>query len=56
MAGRERALNAQWGGEGDPRFSGFHGVLHGQETIDNVLDRSVGAYGHLVGARFLILA
>jgi hypothetical protein len=53
MAGRERPLNASWGGEGDPRFTGYHGVLHGQETIDNVLERSIGAYGHLVGARFL---
>jgi len=53
LAGRERPENACWGGEGDVRFHGFRGVLPGQETIDNVIERSVGAYGHLVGARFL---
>jgi hypothetical protein len=53
QAGRERPPQAPWGGEGEVRFSGFGGVLPGQETTDRVIQRSVGAFGHLVGARYL---
>ena len=35
------------------RFVGYGGVLPGQETTDQVLERSVGAFGHLAGARYL---
>jgi hypothetical protein len=52
-SGPERPANSPWGGDGDMRFNGFSGVLHGQETNDRVLERSVGAFGHLDGARFL---
>jgi hypothetical protein len=51
--GPERPANSPWGGDGDMRFNGFAGVLPGQETTDRVLSRSVGAFGHLDGARFL---
>ena len=53
QTGRERPPEACWGGEGDLRFAGFGGVLPGQEDWDRIIERSVGAYGHLVGARFL---
>ena len=53
QAGRERPKDACWGGEGDPRFTGFRGVLPGQERSITCIDRSIGAYGHLVGARYL---
>ncbi|NLG26382.1 MAG: hypothetical protein GX557_00595, partial [Chloroflexi bacterium] len=49
----ERPPEARWGSEGDPRFSGYRGVLPGQETSDRVIERSVGAYGWLVGAQYL---
>jgi hypothetical protein len=52
-AGRERPLNSTWGGDGDFRFTGFSGVLAGQETTDRVLERSVGQFGHLDGAHAL---
>jgi hypothetical protein len=51
--GPERPANAPWGGHGDMRFEGFAGVLPGQETNDRVLERAIGAFGHLDGARFL---
>ena len=53
QAGRERPPEAPWGGEGDMRFGGFGGVLPGQETTDRVIERSVGAFGHVIGARYL---
>jgi hypothetical protein len=52
-AGRERPPNSPWGGDGDFRFTGFSLVLPGQETTDRVLERSIGAFGHLNGARSL---
>lgn len=52
-AGRERPPNAPWGGDGDMRFNGYGGVLAGQETTDRVLERSIGQFGHLDGARYL---
>ena len=51
--GRARLPGSNWGGEGDVRFSGFGRVLPGQETVDRVIERSVGSFGHLVGARSL---
>ena len=52
QAGPERPKNAPWGGEGEMRRR-VGGVLPGQETTERVIERSVGAYGHLVGARYL---
>ena len=51
--GPERPADAPWGGDGDMRFEGFAGVLPGQETNERVLERAIGAFGHLDGARFL---
>jgi hypothetical protein len=53
QAGRARSKDSPWGGYDDPRFHGFGGVLPGQETTDRVIDRSVGAFGFLKGARHL---
>jgi hypothetical protein len=52
-AGRERPPNSPWGGDGDMRFTGYGGVLPGQETSERVLERAVGQFGHLGGARLL---
>lgn len=52
-AGRARPKDSPWGGHEDMRFNGYSGVLPGQETIDNVLERAVGSFGHLDGARYL---
>ena len=51
--GIERPAKASWGGDDDMRFVGYGGVLPAQETTDQVLERSVGAIGHLAGARSL---
>ena len=41
-------------GHFDTRFAANNrGVLPGQEIHDRVLERSVGAFGHLIGARYL---
>lgn len=52
--GRERPPMADFGGHYDPRFSQANnkGVLPGQELHDHVLERSVGCFSHLVGARY----
>lgn len=52
-AGRHRPAGSPWGGHDDMRFAGYAGVLAGQETTDRVLERSVGQFGHLHGARYL---
>jgi hypothetical protein len=45
--------NALFGGTNDWRFSGNNkGVLPGQKVHDRVLERTVGAFGHVVGARY----
>ncbi|MCX5757697.1 MAG: hypothetical protein NTU83_04175, partial [Candidatus Hydrogenedentes bacterium] len=51
--GRERPPQANFGGHFDGRFSQQNnkGVLPGQEIHDRVLERTLGAFGHLVGAR-----
>ena len=54
QAGPERPDNAPWGGNGDMRFEGWGGVLPGQETTDRVIERTIGAFGLLQGARFVI--
>jgi hypothetical protein len=51
--GRERPPEARWGGHDDPRFEGYGGVLPGQETTDRAIERSLGSFGFLVGARYL---
>ena len=53
QAGPERPPEADWGGDGDTRFKGLGGVLPGQETSDRVIERSVGAFGHTIGAKAL---
>jgi hypothetical protein len=53
-AGPERKPESPWGGYGDQRFAGYGGVLPNQETVDRVLDRAVGQFGHLDGARYLL--
>jgi hypothetical protein len=53
-AGPHRPKNANWGGVMDARFSpGNRGVLPGQEVHYRVLERSIGAFGHLDGAHYL---
>jgi hypothetical protein len=52
-AGPERDQDSPWGGDGDMRFTGYGGVLAGQETTERVLERSVGQFGHLDGALHL---
>ena len=52
--GKERPPYAPWGGTKDGRFAGNHkGILPSQEIHDRVLERSVGAFGFTVGARYL---
>jgi len=53
QAGPERPEGAPWGGHGDTRFQGLGGMLPGQETSERVIERSVGAFGWLIGARYL---
>lgn len=52
--GQERPPGAGFGGHFDGRFSQTNnkGVLPGQEIHDRVLERSLGAFGHLIGARY----
>lgn len=46
--GKHRPPQAPWGAFADNRFTGNNkGVLPGQEIHDNVLERSVGAFGYL---------
>jgi len=35
-------------------FENYGGVLPGQETNEKVIERSIGAFGHLQGARYLV--
>jgi hypothetical protein len=53
-AGQERPANAPFGGAFDYRFvqQNNKGVLPGQEIHDRVLERTIGAFGHIVGARY----
>ncbi|MFH1568094.1 MAG: hypothetical protein ABIL09_08860 [Gemmatimonadota bacterium] len=53
-AGRERPPGSAFGGHFDGRFSqpNNKGVLPGQEVCDRVLERTIGAFGHLCGARY----
>ena len=54
-SGKARPKDSPWGTQYDWRFGGNNkGVLKGQETTDRVIDRSVGAFGHLQGARYLV--
>jgi len=53
--GQARPKGATWGGVWDQRFSNNNakrGSLPGQEIYDNVLERSVGAFSFLSGARY----
>jgi hypothetical protein len=56
MAGKQRPPNSTdpaLAGHFDSRFRGNNkGVLPGQEMHDRVLERTIGAFGHVVGARF----
>jgi hypothetical protein len=56
MAGKERppmSSNPGLAGHFDSRFRANNkGVLPGQEVHDRVLERTVGAFGHVVGARY----
>lgn len=55
QAGRHRPKDSGWGGQFDWRFGGNNkGVLEGQETTDRVIERSIGAFGHLLGAHSLV--
>jgi len=47
-AGRHRPENSNWGGSHDWRKN--KGQMKGQEVADRVLERSIGAFGHLDGA------
>jgi hypothetical protein len=53
-AGRERPAGAPFGGVWDYRFiqENNKGVLPGQEFYEHVLERTIGAFGHIVGARY----
>ncbi|MEW6753318.1 MAG: hypothetical protein AB1505_20405 [Candidatus Latescibacterota bacterium] len=53
-AGRQRPPGTPFGGHFDGRFSQANnrGVLPGQEIHERVLERTLGAFGHLVGARY----
>jgi hypothetical protein len=54
-SGKARPKDSPWGTQYDWRFGGNNkGVLKGQETTDRVIERSVGAFGHLQGARYLV--
>jgi len=54
-AGKHRLPSAEWGGALDTRFrSNNRGVLPGQEIHDRVLERTVGQFGHIWGARYQI--
>ena len=53
LAGPERPKDSPWGGPLDSRFEGFGGALPGQETTDRAIERSVGGFGFLRGARYL---
>lgn len=50
----ERPKDSAWGAVIDSRFS--HGILKkplpGQECTDNVIERSIGGFCHLLGARY----
>jgi len=52
--GKERPQDAPWGGLHDSRFNpqNNRGCLENQEVHDRVLERTVGAFGHLIGARY----
>lgn len=52
--GKERPANAPFGGACDYRFVQHNnkGILPGQEVHDRVLERTIGAFGHVVGARY----
>ena len=53
--GKHRPPEAEWGGEFDSRFSGNNkGVLPGQEIHERVLERAIGTFSHLAGARYMI--
>jgi hypothetical protein len=53
--GLERPPCAAWGGVYDLRFNpqNNRGCLPGQEIHERVLERTLGAFGFLIGARFL---
>jgi len=53
--GKSRPKGAPWGGVWDQRFQNNNakrGALPGQEIYDHVLERSVGAFAFLSGARY----
>jgi hypothetical protein len=53
--GKARQEGAMWGGAFDSRFRDNNqnrGQLQGQEIYENVLDRTIGAFSHLDGARY----
>ena len=54
QAGPPRPPDAPFGGVHDYRFvqQNNRGVLPGQEVHDRVLERTLGAFGHVVGARY----
>lgn len=54
--GKLRPKDTDWGGHCDSRFhqKNNKGVLPGQELQERVLERSIGAFGHLDGAHYLI--
>ena len=54
MAGRHRPINSPWGDPGDGRFRGRHGVIPGQESVDRVIERTVGGFGAMAGARHIL--
>ena len=55
MEGRVQPVGSQWGGLCDDRFLNNNrnrGSLAGQEIYDHALERTIGAYSHLSGARY----
>lgn len=54
-AGKHRPPYSDWGGHFDTRMKkGRGGVLPGQEIHERALERSVGSFAHLWGARYQI--
>ena len=53
--GKHRPRDADWGGHFDTRFrKNNKGVLPGQEIHERAMERTVGAFGHVWGARYQI--
>ena len=53
--GKHRPPQSDWGGHFDTRFGGNNkGVLPQQEIHDRAMERTIGAFGHIWGARYQV--